>query len=330
MKKIIRFILILISVIVLAGFLLSITSVKNAALKGFMGVFDSVSNKKADKAALPDGVKVVSDIEYTEKASAEQMLDIYYPEKINGTVPVIVYVHGGGFISGDKKQSRQFSMALAKAGYAVFNTNYRLAPGSRNITQISDVLSAVKWVVENGGKYHGDTDRIVLAGNSAGAYLSAYSALLGTNEELASKMNIETEFLKNKVKGVLLYNGIYDFESGADTGFPFIKNFIGMFLGTNDIMGYEALSNFSVIQNLTGNYPKTFVSSGGVDKLHPQSVKLIEELNRKRVLHEECLFDTTEKKANHDYHLILDLDTSKQCLKSTLGFLGEVFKDYKK
>ncbi|MDF2989425.1 MAG: hypothetical protein K0R50_4935 [Eubacterium sp.] len=327
MKKIIRIILIFITFVIFISVLLSITPVKNVALKAFMGMFDVAANIKADKAVLPDGIKVVSDIPYIEKANAEQLLDVYYPENIKRTVPVIIYFHGGGFISGDKKQSRQFCMTLAKAGYAVFNVNYTLAPRKRNINQISDVLSAVKWVNENGSKYHGDIGRLVLAGNSAGAYLSAYTALLGTNEELAKNMNADTAFLKNKIKGVLLYNGIYDFRSGADTGFPLIKNFIGMFLGTNDIMGYEALSNLSVIQNLTGEYPKTFISSGEVDKLHSQSVRLIEELDRRRVLHEECLFDDKEKNANHDYHLILDFDTSKQCLKRTLNFLETVLKD---
>jgi acetyl esterase/lipase len=239
---------------------------------------------------------------------------------------VVIFIHGGGFVSGDKKQTKQYCMTLAKEGYVVFNINYRLAPHSRNFEQINDVLSAMKWVKENSNIYQGDDSKVIFAGDSAGAYLAGLAAIISTNEELAAKLNLKPVFSGKEIRGILLFSGLYDLETGSRTGFPSIKSDIEIFLGTDDIRGYKYLREFSVTGNITSKFPKTFISSGAIDWLHSESVELISTLDRNKVYHSELLFEKSKKKAMHNYQLRLDLDISKQCMKRALEFLEFVVK----
>lgn len=74
-------------------------------------------------------VHVVKDVLYDEHGMENSLLDIYYPKHAGKELPVIMWIHGGGFVSGNKEQTQEYGMALANAGYVVANINYALAPG---------------------------------------------------------------------------------------------------------------------------------------------------------------------------------------------------------
>jgi acetyl esterase/lipase len=325
-KKMIKILVILVLVISAVFAVYQINSVRYGLVKAVWNVMDWSGNRSADKVLLPDGVKAEQDIAYIESGTPQQVLDVYYPENASGKLPVIIFTHGGGFVAGDKKQPRQFCMTLSKEGYTVFNINYRLAPQYKNPSQIKDVLAAILWIKENSGKYFGDKNRIVLAGDSAGAYLTAFASCISTNEELASRVSLKPSLSADEIRGIMLFSGVYDLETGSKSGFPSIKSDIEMLLGTDDIKGYNNLDDFTVTKNITANYPKVFISSGAADWVHSESIELIKALDKKNVYHKDTLFDKTEKKAMHDYQFRMELDASKQCLKGVLEFLRSVTK----
>lgn len=317
----VRFLLIVLAAILALIAVFRINTVRYAAVRAVWKVIDWVSMKIAAKAILPEGVKVETDLPYIKGGTSEQLLDVYYPENSNDKLPVIIFIHGGGFIAGDKKHTMPYCRALAKEGYTVYNINYRLAPNYENPAQIMDVLAAMMWVEENCEKHFGDKSRIVLAGDSVGAYMAGLAACVHTNENLASRLNYKSVLTENQIKGVLLFSGVYDLETGSKTGFPSIQSDIGMFLGTDDIKSYENLNDFSVTRNVTSKFPKAFISSGAVDKLHAESIELISVLDKSGVYHKDFLFDKNEKKAMHDYQFHMELDISKLCMKSVIEFL---------
>jgi predicted alpha/beta-fold hydrolase len=109
-------------------------------------------------------------------ASATQTLDIYLPQG-DGPFPLVINVHGGGFMMGDKSNPA-LTDQLLKAGYAVASVNYRLSGEAKAPAQIEDVKAAVRWLRANAAQYKLNPDKFAAFGQSAGGNLVA---LLGTS-----------------------------------------------------------------------------------------------------------------------------------------------------
>lgn len=105
-------------------------------------------------------------------------LDIYMPKGQQEPLPVVMYIHGGGFGSGSKATHRIAAENYARLGYLVFNINYRLAPKHPYPAGIQDVCDAYAWIIQHAGEYGGDVSRLTVAGESAGGNLTA-SLLVG-------------------------------------------------------------------------------------------------------------------------------------------------------
>ncbi len=122
------------------------------------------------------------DVAYAE-ASASQKLDIYLPSSGSGPFPVIVAIHGGAFLMGDKADGQLAPMlAGLDRGYAVVSVNYRLSKEAKFPAQINDVKAAIRFLRANAGTYNLDPDKIAAWGGSAGGYLAA---MLGTSSGVA-------------------------------------------------------------------------------------------------------------------------------------------------
>lgn len=98
-----------------------------------------------------------------------QTLDIYLPDEPSDTYPVLVNIHGGGFIHCDKRDFHLYPTLYALSrGYAVVAVNYRLSPAVRYPQHIQDVLHALEWIGQKGSKYHLNASNVFLWGTSAG------------------------------------------------------------------------------------------------------------------------------------------------------------------
>jgi acetyl esterase len=117
------------------------------------------------------GVEVLRDIPYRDTAHADHRLDVYRPIERKGPLPVVLYVHGGGFCILSKETHWIMALAFARRGFVVFNMNYRLAPANKYPAAIEDVCRAYAWLARNAELYGGDPERTILAGESAGANL---------------------------------------------------------------------------------------------------------------------------------------------------------------
>lgn len=112
---------------------------------------------------------VKADLVYAE-ASPRNVLDLYLPEAASGPVPVVVFVHGGGFMLGDKTDPQSLDALLA-AGYGVASINYRLTATDIWPAQLEDVTAAVTFLQDNADALGIDGDRMALFGASAGGFL---------------------------------------------------------------------------------------------------------------------------------------------------------------
>lgn len=153
---------------------------------GFAGVNDTVRLKRQHP---PENIEENYDIPYLSDGLRGHLLDVYVPQSAGGKkLPVIVDVHGGGWMYGYKEINRPYCLALAEKGFIVVNINYRLCGGKDRVhlaDQLQDCFAAFSWVRENIAVYGGDTGNMFLTGDSAGGNLTCLSAAVCANEKLA-------------------------------------------------------------------------------------------------------------------------------------------------
>jgi acetyl esterase/lipase len=131
--------------------------------------------RNATSAAALEGVRVLRDLEYVQNGHERNRLDLYLPETAAHPLPVIAYIHGGGWTRGDKTNGPAFPFAAK--GYAVASINYRFSQHAIFPAQIYDCKAAIRWLRANAAKYGLDPDHVGVWGSSSGGHLVA---LLGT------------------------------------------------------------------------------------------------------------------------------------------------------
>jgi len=133
-------------------------------------------NAQASPPPVPAGVRAVRGLDYGGNGLESQTLDLYLPERAQGLLPLVVWIHGGGWQSNSKSNCRP-ALAIPARGYALASINYRLTDAGPFPIQIEDCRAAIRWLRSHASRYGIDPDRIGAWGPSAGGHLAA---LLGT------------------------------------------------------------------------------------------------------------------------------------------------------
>lgn len=132
----------------------------------------------AGKPFFPDGVKALRDLAYVENGHARQKLDLYVPERATNALPVVIWIHGGGWKGGSKDGCPPLRQGFVQRGYAVASVGYRLSGDAIFPAQIEDCKAAIRWLRAHAKEYGVDPERFGVWGSSAGGHLVA---LLGTS-----------------------------------------------------------------------------------------------------------------------------------------------------
>jgi arylformamidase len=115
---------------------------------------------------------VKRNIPYADSPHERQVLDVYSPPDAKN-LPVVFWIHGGGWQTGDKSSVERKPQALVDKGFVFVSTNYRLLPDVDMGTIVRDIAKSIHWVHEHIGEYGGDPNRLLVMGHSAGAQLAA-------------------------------------------------------------------------------------------------------------------------------------------------------------
>ncbi len=157
---------------------------------------------------LREGVRVHSHIAYAEQGK-RNLLDIYHPhEPREGGFPVLLQVHGGAWMIGEKEQqAKPLMFHMAQRGWLCVSINYRLSPRAAFPAHIIDVKKAIAWVKENIHEYGGDPEFIAITGGSAGGHLSSLAALTPNRQEWQPGF----EEADTSLQAAVPFYGVYDF-----------------------------------------------------------------------------------------------------------------------
>jgi arylformamidase len=135
------------------------------------------------------------DLPYAEAKSEKQTLDVYAPADGKDR-PIVFWIHGGGWMQGDKRDVQNKPKAFVDKGFVFVSTNYRLFPSVSIKTMAADVAKAIRWTHDHAKEYGGDPNTIFVMGHSAGAQLSA---LLCTDDSLLKAEGLPLSIIKGCV-----------------------------------------------------------------------------------------------------------------------------------
>ena len=205
----------------------------------------------------------------------DMLLDVFRPASASGPVPLLMWVHGGGFCGGAKDELAGYFKLIASKGYVVAAPRYSLAPEHHYPTPPRQTMRALEYLQANAERLRIDPGRIALAGDSAGAHIAAQLGALVTTPGYADTVGVTPTITPGQLRAVVLACGPYDLGLARQTSSPAGRRFIQIVLwaysGKRHYLDDPAFATWSVTDNLTSAFPPTLITVGNADPLraHP-------------------------------------------------------------
>lgn len=304
-----------------------------------------------EEYAPKSGVDSVLNVTYADTPNSQ--LDVFYPTGTDKPLGTIIWTHGGAWVSGSKDNDTPYFQILASHGFTVIGLNYGYGPEHTYPYAVYQLNDALAFIVKNAEKYHVDPNKLIMAGDSAGAQLTAQLAAAITDPTYATiisslpNTNIHTltpAITPEQLRGVILNCGIYDMAAmiaspdqsntassteswvtkllvwGNDTS-------LWAYTGTRDLQNSVALSQMSSINYVTSKFPATYISGGNADPLtDAQSKPMAAKLTALGVSVDSLFWPATETPPlPHEYQFKLNLAAAQTALTRTLAFVAARF-----
>lgn len=271
---------------------------------------------------IPRGVIARKGLSYDE-GDPHALFDIFSPAKAARPLPAIVWIHGGGFVSGSRRDLSGYLQILAAKGFATIAIDYTTAPEAQFPIPLRQTGKALAYLAGNAKRFNIDPDRIFLAGDSAGAQIAAQTALVISRPDYSQRIGIAPGIGQAALRGVILYCGPYDPASMNFEG-PFggfMRTVLWSYIGTRDHRD-PRVGRMSVTPHVSADYPPAFISVGNADPLAPQSIALADAL-KARGAQVETLFFPKDRKPplDHEYQLLLSTDAGRLALDRSASFI---------
>lgn len=230
---------------------------------------------------FPD-ITVQKNIVFDERFGNYTKADIFYKEG-QESYPIIVNVHGGGFVKGDKRHRAALCAKFARRGYFVYNVNYRLAPQYQFPAACEDVINALNFLPKLQKQYKLDLNKIILTGDSAGAYYAMTAIIASTNEEFRKGLSLPK--YEGKITGFMGFCGAYSIEvivarktplnvakevGSALVGYKVKKDFTN--LHDFPLFGYTNLLDY-----VNDEFPPSYIMASKYDEFVGGQGELLEE-----------------------------------------------------
>lgn len=275
------------------------------------------SDRKRDsRIPYPSGVTVHKDISYGPYGKSN-LLDVYHPEG-EKCCPVILSVHGGGYVYGDKELYQRYCMDLARRGFTVVNFNYRLAPRWKFPTPLEDINNVLLWLNRQSRWYHADIRYLFMVGDSAGAQLASQYAAMLSNPEYMALFGLQRPDPGVRLRAVGLNCGLYDMKMIASEKRKGLElDYLGKRIPNDD-------PRLAVMDAITPNYPPAHITTACHDFLHPMAQPMYEALTAKGIpCCLECYGSEEDESIGHVFHVNIITETAIRCNDAQCAFFRE-------
>lgn len=277
---------------------------------------------------LPKELEIEKNVRYGDKR--EELLDCIYPSKDKGKQPLMIYIHGGGWLSGIKDMRRYYCYEWAKNGYFVANLDYTYAPSMQFPGQIQQLLNAIDYIIDNKGDFF-DIDKVVFGGESAGGYFIAMLAAILNNEDLFNSLGLRFKNYNTfKPKALVSICGVIDLVNLKSTRFPNIGIMVESFVNydCNYLIKHadeQEIKNMSPISFIDKKFPPSMIISAANDGLKVESYRFADILEEKNVKFKT--YEGTGIISIHAWPIAVKLDKGKECFNASLEFVNHVLSE---
>lgn len=289
------------------------------------GAFSHEASRTAAALAkhVPAGIRARRDIAYG--AGADERLDLYLPpEGTPPRAPLLVWIHGGGFVGGDRQDVAPYLAILAGKGYPAVAIGYSRAPAARYPMPVLQANAALGFLQREAARLGIDAGRVVLAGDSTGAHVAAQLAAGLTGKDYAALLGLRPAVEPARLAGTVLFCGVFDLTALDFPGLlgSVVRSALFAYFGTADPLENRHITEAAVARYLTEAFPPSFVSAGNGDPLASQSVAMAQALRDRGVAVDTLFFPPgTEPKLPHEYQFDLDRPEGRQALDRLTAFL---------
>jgi len=266
--------------------------------------------------------------EVYDAASAEGRFDLFLPPpgaRSEGAPPLVVWVHGGGAVSGSRTDIANYARVLAGQGLAVATLDYSIAPEAIYPTPVRQVNAALGHLAAQASRWGLDGTRLVLAGDSAGAHIAAQVANLTVAPAYAQALGIAPALQPAQLRALLLFCGPYVMRSSDAGGIGrwFLHTVLWAYSGTRHYESDPAFAGTAnVIDHLTADFPPAFVSAGNADPLLPHSQALAARLQALGAPLQTLFFAPDHQPPlPHEYQFDLDGEDGRRALREAVDFV---------
>lgn len=287
---------------------------------------------------IPQNVVRLRDVCYYKSNKDVGLLDIFLPRERQNPLPIIVSIHGGGWVYGNKDAYRYYCMHLAQYGFAIINFNYRLAPENKFPAALEDVNRLFQWLKESGALYDLDLDKLFVVGDSAGAQLACQYAAILTNEHYAKLFSFEPPDVTINAMG--LNSGVFHpvervkelegyaaskvgkeskrnrakIEVMVNRG---IKDVMLDYLGT-DILRYEKEMDFQ--SNINERFPPVFIANSVNDIVASKKPEFVSHMEDAGVHYIYKEFGQGDRTQGHVFNLDIKREEARELNKEQIEF----------
>ncbi|WP_176460574.1 MULTISPECIES: alpha/beta hydrolase [unclassified Rhodococcus (in: high G+C Gram-positive bacteria)] len=298
-----------------------------------LGQSNSFEPDAQTATAVVDGARLTNDIEYGSTLP-NSFLDIYIADDDPSVSrPTYIVIHGGGWIVGDKTDGApsgnsggaSWAGPMLDAGYNVVSVNYAFAPSYRFPTQTIQLGQAVQFLKTNADGYGLDMSRVVLAGTSAGGHIAGSYAAVQTNSDYARALGIEPTIDRNALKALVFESAALDVARAGAPQSPSPSN--GFFFDIAarsylDTTDRALLEQANVIDNVTADFPPSFISDGNTGTFPDQAAELSAALDRAGVANRLNLYSKNEARLDHSF-MSVDSEWTDDYTRLKIEFLGD-------
>lgn len=254
------------------------------------------------------------------------LLDVYRPKSGHGKkLPVIVNVHGGGWVYGDKDLYQFYGMTLAQRGFAVVNFTYRLAPEVKFPAALEDTNAVIAWMYEHQQEYLLDMDHVFLVGDSAGGHLAGLYTSICTNPEYAAqyKFQVPNCFVPNAVAFncaafVLVGQEVLGALQDSDIQKDMLPE------DEKEAERIKALLN--VPEFVTDAFPPVFLMTCEGDFCKPQAPLMEEVLKKHHIPYIYKIYGEEEKPLYHVFHVTIQEPMGQFCNDEECAFFKTIME----
>lgn len=289
-------------------------------------------------ATLPDNYQTYldntikqSNLTYPSLYPSNQF-DLIMPKQVPHPLPVIVWVHGGAYVGGDKKDADSYLTQLVSHGYIGINMNYQRAPESRYPTPLYQIDEMLTHLDVLAASYPLNPRQIILAGDSAGAQLVSQYLTALNNLNYAQSNHFSFNNAISNVKACILFCGPYHIKRLLDLSRnPIIKwsiNQIGFaYLNNRYWHNSEQIDQADIFPYLTNNFPPSFISDGNMLSFTQDGIALATSLKTLGVTVVDVFYEGAT--LYHEYQFKMDTIYGEKTMNNLVSFLKTIIKPSK-